>query len=77
MSAGLRDRIIPVSILYMGMGMTKVLHCGDLVPGCTFEARGETEDEVLSQAAVHAEEAHGLDATPELVGKVKLAIHDE
>ena len=57
--------------------MSKILHCGDLVPGCSFEARGETEDEVLSQAAVHAKEAHGLEATPELVEKVRGVIHDE
>ncbi len=56
--------------------MTKVLKCGDLMPGCDFEAKGETEDEVLRKAAVHAKEAHGLDATPEVVTKVKAAIHD-
>lgn len=57
--------------------MTKVLKCGDLVPGCGFEARAETEDEILKAAAAHAKEAHGLDATPELVGKVKGAIREE
>jgi len=45
--------------------MTKVLKCGDLMPGCDFEARGETEQEILQSAATHAKEAHGLDATPD------------
>ena len=56
--------------------MTKELKCGDLVPGCDFKATGETEDEILQAAAVHAKEAHGLDVTPELAEKVKAAIHD-
>ncbi|WP_078059317.1 DUF1059 domain-containing protein [Tropicimonas marinistellae] len=57
--------------------MTKVLKCGDLMPGCDFEARAETEQEILQSAAAHAKEVHGLDATPELVEHVKGAIKDE
>ena len=57
--------------------MTKVLKCGDLVPGCGFEARGDTEQEILQAAATHAKEVHGLDATPELVEQVKGAIKEE
>jgi predicted small metal-binding protein len=56
--------------------MTKVLKCGDLMPGCGFEARGTTEQDVLKAAAVHAKEAHGLEATPELVEKVRGAIKE-
>lgn len=40
--------------------MTKKLHCGDIMPGCDFVAEGENEDEVLSKAAEHAREKHGL-----------------
>ncbi|MBF9035393.1 DUF1059 domain-containing protein [Rhodobacterales bacterium HKCCE2091] len=54
--------------------MTKVLKCGSLMPGCDFVAKGESEDEILAQAAKHAKEAHGLDPTPELVEKVRGAI---
>ncbi|WP_112322734.1 DUF1059 domain-containing protein [Oceanibium sediminis] len=57
--------------------MTKVLKCGDLMPGCDFQAKAETEDEILQQAAQHAKEAHGMDVTPELAEKVKAAIRDE
>jgi predicted small metal-binding protein len=34
--------------------MTKVLKCGDLNPGCAFEARGRDENEVPQKAAQHA-----------------------
>lgn len=57
--------------------MTKILKCGDLMPGCTFQAKAETEAEVLQAAAAHAKQAHGLEATPELVEKVKAAIREE
>lgn len=57
--------------------MTKVLQCGDLMPGSPFEARGTTEDEVLSEAATHAKTVHHVEVTPELADKVRCAIRDE
>lgn len=57
--------------------MTKVLRCGDLMPGCDFEARGETEDEILQKAAAHAKNDHGMEVTPELAEKVRGAIRNE
>ena len=58
--------------------MPKVLRCNDLMPGCSFEAHGASEDEVLSQAAEHAKTAHNItEITPELATMVKGAIHDE
>ena len=56
--------------------MAKVLRCGDLVAGCSFEARG-TEEEILQKAAPHAKDAHAMQITPELVAAVKGAIRDE
>ena len=56
--------------------MSKVLKCGDLMPGCDFVAKGETEAEVLKAAAEHAKTAHGLEVTPELAAKVKSVIKD-
>lgn len=56
--------------------MAKVLKCGDLFPGCSVEARGETEEEILRQAAEHARRDHGvgqIDAGT--LAKVKAAIH--
>jgi len=56
--------------------MNKVLRCGDLVKGCSFEARG-TEEEILQKAGPHAKEVHGMEVTPELVAAVRGAIRDE
>ena len=55
--------------------MGKVLRCGELFPGCSVEARGETEEEILKQAAEHAKRDHGvaqIDAGT--LAKVKAAI---
>lgn len=55
--------------------MAKVLRCGELFPGCSIEARGETEEDVLKQAAEHARRDHGvtqIDAGT--LAKVKAAI---
>jgi predicted small metal-binding protein len=58
--------------------MTKVLKCGDLNPGCGFEARGRDENEVLQKAAQHAKTEHGLATIPqEMMSKVRSAIRDE
>jgi len=45
---------------------------------CDFVARGNSEEEILAQAAVHAKKDHGFEAIPaEVLEKVKAAIHDE
>lgn len=58
--------------------MTKVIHCNKVNPSseCDHVIRGETEEEVLQKAGVHARE-HGLEATPELMAKVRESIEDE
>jgi predicted small metal-binding protein len=40
--------------------MTLELRCGDVVQGCDGVVTGESQDEVLTRAAQHAGEAHGL-----------------
>ena len=58
--------------------MTKVVKCRDVGVDCDFEARGETEQEIVTQCAEHARSAHGMDALPSnLIAKVKGAIHEE
>jgi predicted small metal-binding protein len=58
--------------------MTKVLKCGDFTPGCNVEIRGSSEDEVLKKAAEHAKTAHNMqNIPPDVLSKVKGAIHDE
>jgi hypothetical protein len=45
--------------------MTKVLKCNDLNPGCTFEARGNTDEDVLKEAAPTREDGaqYGRDSS--------------
>ena len=58
--------------------MAKVLKCGDVVPGCNAEMRGDSEHDVLRKAAEHAKTAHHMDSIPpDVLSKVKGAIQDE
>ena len=54
--------------------MAKILRCKHIGPdtSCQFEAKGETEDEILKQVATHAAAEHGItQVTPELVDKAR------
>lgn len=58
--------------------MAKVLRCRDVGFDCTKVVRAETEDEVLTQVAAHAQSVHGLsEITDEIVQRVRDAIHTE
>ena len=58
--------------------MAKVLRCNDLMPGCPYEAKGASEDEVLVQATEHARTAHNITEIPAgMLAMVKGAIRDE
>jgi predicted small metal-binding protein len=58
--------------------MSKVLKCSDVNPGCNIEIRGDSEHDVLRKAAEHAKTAHNMESIPpEVLSKVKGAIHDE
>lgn len=55
----------------------KEFACGQVVPGCDFKARAETEDDLMQQVAAHAREAHGMDdVPPEVAEQVKAGIRD-
>ena len=57
--------------------MTKVLRCRDVGVDCDFEAKGETVEDIMNQAAKHAEEEHGMtEIPPEVVEKCQKAIQD-
>ena len=45
--------------------------------GCTHVVRGETEEELLRNAAEHAKEHGIVEVTPELLEQVKANIEDE
>ncbi|MBS1253429.1 MAG: hypothetical protein MAG451_02478 [Anaerolineales bacterium] len=55
----------------------KVLRCRDAGFDCEHEIRAENEEDVLQQAAEHAQAVHDVDVTPELVEQVKSLIREE
>jgi len=58
--------------------MSKVVSCRDVGMDCDFVAKGETEQDILQQAAEHARKEHGMTEIPaELADKVRGAIRDE
>ncbi|WP_161470973.1 DUF1059 domain-containing protein [Tropicimonas marinistellae] len=57
--------------------MTRVMKCRDVMPGCRFETRGQSDEEILRAAEKHAREVHGVDVTAELAERVKEAIRLE
>jgi len=58
--------------------VSKVLYCHDLVPGCKFEAHGESEEEILAEAADHIATVHGMtDISDAILAMVCAAIHEE
>jgi predicted small metal-binding protein len=58
--------------------MSKVSKCSDVNPGCKHEIRGDSEHDVLRQAAEHVKTAHRMEnISPEVLAKVKSAIHEE
>ena len=58
--------------------MAKIARCREVGVDCDFEARGETEQEVLDKCAEHGRTAHGMrELSPQLVEKVGAAIREE
>ena len=56
--------------------MTKILRCADIMPSCDFEATAETEAALLDAAAAHAKAVHGIEATPDVIDKVRGVIKE-
>ena len=57
--------------------MPKTLNCRDVGVDCDHTITGETEDEIMTQAADHARTEHGLDEIPpDLAEKARGAIQD-
>ncbi len=60
--------------------MAKVLRCKQIGPDahCEFEARGETNEDILKQVAEHAGKVHGYTEIPDALVQQALAnIQDE
>jgi predicted small metal-binding protein len=54
----------------------KSLHCADLGFDCPAVVTGETAEDVLNQAASHAEAVHGVQVTPEIAEQAKQLIRE-
>lgn len=55
--------------------MAYTLACGDVMEGCPARFEADSKDELMTQAASHASEAHGIsDITPEVASAVDGAI---
>jgi len=59
--------------------MGKIVDCGKVDPstGCHHVVRGNTEEELMKNAAEHAKEHGIVEVTPELMERVKANIQDE
>jgi predicted small metal-binding protein len=58
--------------------MTKIVRCRDVGVDCDFEARGQTDEEVIKKCEKHARAEHGMEEiSADLIAKVKAAIHEE
>lgn len=58
--------------------MTKIIRCRDVGMDCDFEAKAETEEDLLKKVAEHAGTTHDMTEIPEeVLAKVRAAIKDE
>ena len=58
--------------------MAKMVSCRDVGADCDFVARGNSEEEIMSQVVEHARTAHNMNEIPaEVRDQVRAAIRDE
>lgn len=55
----------------------KTLHCRDAGFDCEAVVKANTVEEVMTQAAQHAQAVHGVTVTPEMASGIKTLIRDE
>ncbi len=55
----------------------KDFHCRDAGLNCDWVGRGQTDEDVMKQAGMHAQQAHGMKVTPDVEKRVRGLIHDE
>lgn len=57
---------------------TKILRCGDIMPGCTKVIEGKNADEVFAKAEDHARKEHNLTIIlPSTMTQIEAAIRDK
>jgi predicted small metal-binding protein len=59
--------------------MAKIVDCAKVDPstGCSHVVRGETEEDLMKNAAEHAREHGIVEVTPELMERVRANIQEE
>lgn len=59
------------------MAKMRVLSCRDAGLDCDTRLTGESDEEIMSQAAEHLRTAHGMELTAEQAAQAQALIHDE
>lgn len=58
--------------------MAKILRCSDVIPGCTFVAKGQTREEVFLRASEHVRLTHKFRGiSPEVIAVIHGVIFDD
>jgi predicted small metal-binding protein len=55
----------------------KTLHCSDAGFDCKAVVKANTDEEVLTIAAQHAQQVHGVTVTPEMAEQIRSLIKEE
>ena len=59
------------------MATMRVLKCRDAGLDCDTQLTGQSDDEIMAQAAEHLRTDHEMEVTPELAAQARTLIHDE
>jgi predicted small metal-binding protein len=55
----------------------KTLHCSDVGFDCKAVIKADNDEEILAQAARHAQIVHGVTVTPEMAEQIRTKIKEE
>lgn len=58
--------------------MAKILCCSEIIPGCTFVAKGKTQEEVFERASEHVRLIHRFyGMSPEVIAVIRGTVLEE
>lgn len=66
-----------MQLLTSKQNIMKTLHCSAAGFDCDAVIHADTNEEVLKQAAAHAQKVHGVSVTPEMAQKIETLIVEE
>jgi predicted small metal-binding protein len=70
--------LFPSAKVEEGYMPTKILKCGDIMPGCDTVIEGKDTDEVFAKAEAHARKEHNMTIiTPNVASQIESAIRDK